>query len=154
MVIHDHNINMQAPAGGVERSRQQGENPTPTTMPLTMKHAIFGHRIPWRFKPVSRLWLLMRGIIMWLLWIERLDASFNMMFWHHEKMKSCIWIGIVDYGRMAWRKVLAKCKSNPAKINAVKDKFRMQWCRGKLFAEWMEDHPRWIIAGPSIGDRP
>ena len=55
---------------------------------------------------------------------------------------------------MAWKKVLAKCKSNHAKINAVKDKFKMQWYRGKFFAECMEDHPRWVLAGPSICNRP
>jgi hypothetical protein len=34
-----------------------------TSIPLNMKQAIFGQRIPRKFKPVSRLWLLMRGII-------------------------------------------------------------------------------------------
>jgi hypothetical protein len=49
---------------------------------------------------------------MWLLWLERLDASYNNTQWYFEKMQNLIWLGLVDYGRLAWRKVLAKCKTH------------------------------------------
>jgi hypothetical protein len=121
---------------------------TPNRMPLTMKHGIFGHRIPRRFKPVSRLWLLLRGVIMWLLWLERLDASYNNIHWNQEKLQNLVWMGLVDYGRLAWRKVLDKCKTHPSKSKATKDKFKIQWCSGGVFAEWLEERPRWRLVGP------
>lgn len=98
--------------------------------PLTMKQGIFGHRIPRRFKPVSRLWVMMCGVIMWLLWLERNDATFNNTRWHSEKMQNLIWLGLVDYGRITWSKALAKCKSHPMKSKSNRDKFKIQWCSG------------------------
>jgi hypothetical protein len=115
---------------------------------LTMKQGIFGHRIPHRFKPVSSLWLLLRGMIMWLLWIERLDVLYNRLRWNQVKMQNCIWMGLIDYGRMAWNKVLSKCKTHPTKTKSAKDKFRIQWCSGGVFAEWVEDRPHWKLVGP------
>jgi hypothetical protein len=85
---------------------------------------------------------------MWFLWLERLDASFNRVVWHEEKLEHCIWLGLIDYGRMAWKKTLDKCKHNPAKTNSSKAKFRIQWCTGGVFAEWIEDRPYWKPAGP------
>jgi hypothetical protein len=60
---------------------------------------------------------------MWLLWLERLDALYNRTVWTQEKMQNLIWLGIVDYGKVAWRKILAKCKTNPTKANSIKSKF-------------------------------
>lgn len=49
------------------------------------KHCIFACRIPRRFREVSRLWLLLRGVVTWTLWIERNDAAFNGILWPQEK---------------------------------------------------------------------
>jgi hypothetical protein len=95
----------------------------------------------------------MRGVILWLLWLERLDASYNNVLWHHEKLQNLIWLGLVDYRRLAWSKVLAKCKTQPVKTKAVKDKFRIQWCNEGVFAEWKEDHPHWKLVGPRLSFR-
>jgi hypothetical protein len=113
-----------------------------------MKQGIFGHRIPRRFKKVSRIWLLLRGTILWLLWLERLDASYNKIVWHPEKLLSFIWLGMVDYGRVAWKKTLDKCKRNPIKAHSTRTKFRIQWCTGGVFAQWIEDRPYWNLVGP------
>jgi hypothetical protein len=43
---------------------------------------------------------------MWLLRIERLDASYNRIRWSQVKMQNCIWMGLINYWRMAWNKVL------------------------------------------------
>jgi hypothetical protein len=45
-------------------------------------------------------------------------------------------LGIIDYGRVAWRKILAKSKTNPAKDKSIKSKFQTQWCSGSVFAVW------------------
>jgi hypothetical protein len=44
----------------------------PTT-PFTWKQGIFSHRIPRPFKEVSRVWLLLKGVILWMLWLWKLD---------------------------------------------------------------------------------
>jgi hypothetical protein len=98
----------------------------------------------------------MRGTTMWILWLERLDVAYNKIMWHPEKLRSFIWLGLVDYGRMAWKKTIDKCKKNPAKTKSNKDKFHIQWCTGGVFAHWIEDRPHWKLIGPrqsfSTGD--
>jgi hypothetical protein len=120
----------------------------PSHLPLTMKQSIFGHRIPRRYKNVSRLWLLMRGIIMWNLWLETCDVVFNHTRWHEEKMKSLVWLGLIDYGRMAWHKALNKCKHNPCKRKSTIDKFKSQWCIGGILVVWTSNYPNWRMSGP------
>lgn len=78
---------------------------------LNWKHGIFAYRMSWRYKKVSRIWLLMRGSIMWALWKERNDAAFSNTFWDIEKLCSKIWVDLVDYGRIAWERT----KANPKK---------------------------------------
>nr|PNR32005.1 hypothetical protein PHYPA_026130 [Physcomitrium patens] len=49
-------------------------------------HCVFAYRIPRRYKKVSRILLLIRGIVMWVLWIERNDTAFNVIFWPQEQV--------------------------------------------------------------------
>jgi hypothetical protein len=76
------------------------------------------------------------------------EIGYNRSIWQREKMQNCIWLGIVDYGRVAWNKTLAKCKTNPASARKTKDKFRVQWCSGSVFAEWINGRPHWKLTGP------
>jgi hypothetical protein len=46
--------------------------------------------------------------------------------------------------------VLAKCKSHPRKAKSVKDKFRIQWCGGGVFAKWKDEKPFWKLIGPRL----
>ena len=39
------------------------------------KQGVFAYTAPWKFAKVSRVWMLIRGIIMWLIWKEPLDES-------------------------------------------------------------------------------
>jgi hypothetical protein len=61
---------------------------------------------------------------------------------------SSVWLGMVDYGRLAWKKTLDKCKKDPAKAHSTKSKFCIQWYTGGIFAQWMEDRPHWNLVGP------
>jgi hypothetical protein len=79
---------------------------------------------------------------MWLLWLEHLDVAYNRRVWHQEKLQNLIWLGLIDYERVAWAKTLAKCKNNPMRANVVKARFRTQWCSGGLFADWRGSHPQ------------
>jgi hypothetical protein len=79
---------------------------------LTWKQGIFAHRIPRRFKSISRIWLLLRGVVMWNLWKEHNDAAFAGTHWHVDKLSSKIWLGMVDYGRLAWCRVQERCKAS------------------------------------------
>ena len=120
---------------------------------LNWKHCLFAHRLPRRFKHISRIWLLLRGTATWMLWKARNDASINGTMWHFEKTRCKIWLGLIDYGRIAWDKLsdqLSKPSINPDKTREKLDQFRSLWCCNSTFARWDESQPRWHLSGPAL----
>ena len=51
------------------------------------KQGMFVHRIPKLFQLVSKLWLLCRGVMLWSVWSERSDATFNDNRWLEQKLE-------------------------------------------------------------------
>lgn len=124
---------------------------TRTTL-FTWKHSIFAHRMSRRFKPVSRIWLLLRGAILWMIWKERNDAAFSGLHWHIEKVCCKVWLEMMDYGRMAWTHTKADMKkngNNPEKAAQILLQFKNSWCK-KLLAKWDGIQPCWNLLGPSF----
>jgi hypothetical protein len=113
----------------------------PSSRPqINWKQGIFADRAPRRFWSISKLWLLMRTTIMWTLWKERLDATFNGMYWSHGQLFQEVWLGLVDYGRGE----LNRMKSQPGgRIN-----FTSQWCKNSVLAQMPGDNPLWHVTGP------
>jgi hypothetical protein len=44
--------------------------------------------------------MAIRGIVIWLLWMERNDAVFNDLRWTKDKLFHKIWLRLIDYGRL------------------------------------------------------
>jgi hypothetical protein len=55
-----------------------------------MKQVLFTHRMPQRFRKVSRLWLLLRGVTLWSIWTTRNDLVFNQKQWNSDSVKAAI----------------------------------------------------------------
>jgi hypothetical protein len=79
---------------------------------------------------------------MWNLWKERNDATFAGTHWHIDKLSCKIWLGMVDYGRLAWSRTRDRCKQEPHKAQKIKKQFRDTWCSNNLFATWEDSHPK------------
>jgi len=73
--------------------------------PFTWKQGILSRRIPHKFDTMSDIWMVVRTVILWMLWIERNDLAFNAIRWRPDKLFQCIWLGLIDYGRMEWEGV-------------------------------------------------
>jgi hypothetical protein len=132
------------------QQQNQSQSLDTLNLPITWKHGIFSHRMPRRYKKVSRLWVLLRGIVIWLLWIERNEAAFDGVFWSPEQLRRKIWVSIIDYGRLAWQKLLDRCKRSPDKRNKLTSQFMKQWCSNEVFACWFGDRPYWKLTCPNI----
>jgi hypothetical protein len=65
-------------------------------------------------------------------------------------MRSQIWIGIIDYGRLAWQRLIGRCKKSLDKRNRLVRQFRTQWCSNELFAHWFNEKPKWKLMGPNL----
>jgi hypothetical protein len=107
---------------------------------LTWKQGIFAYRAPRRFAKISRVWLLICSSIMWVIWKEHLDAAFNGIYWHPDKILQKVWLGLVDYGHSEWDRVKAR-RGGPAK-------FVVQWCYNNVIAQMLGEKPHWHLTGP------
>jgi hypothetical protein len=87
---------------------------------------------------------------MWNLWKERNEIGFAGTHWHVDKLSSKIWLGMVDYGRLAWSRILAHCKKNTYKVQKTKKQFSETWCSNNVLATWVNNHPRWVLIGPTL----
>ena len=68
-------------------------------------HGIFGKSIMATLSKYSTIWLLLRGITLWTIWIERNDLTFNNYSrWDASKVKQTILQGLLDYARITWEK--------------------------------------------------
>jgi hypothetical protein len=85
-----------------------------------------------------------------VLWTERNEAVFDGLFWSSKQLRAKIWVGIIDYGRLAWQKLLDRCKRSPDKSHEVKSQFKRQWCLNEVSARWINDKPHWKLMGPNL----
>jgi hypothetical protein len=109
--------------------------------PLNWKQGIFSDRIPRKFKQVQNIWMAVQGTMVWLLWMERNDSIFNDIKWPPAKLIQTIWLGLIDYGRLAWEAAKDKAKG----------KFINVWCKNGILAEMVMGRPWWKLNGPSNG---
>jgi hypothetical protein len=85
--------------------------------------------------------MAIRGTVVWLLWMECNDVIFNNIKWSSIKLLQKVWLGLIDYGRLAWE---------AAKDND-KGKFINVWYKNGIFAEMVMKRPRWKLNGPNNG---
>ena len=107
------------------------------------KQGIFGERIPFKFRKMTKIWHLLRGTTLWTIWVERNDKVFNQEQWHVSKMKAHIWNTLLMYAHMAWQRVLKLIKISRFSALALLQIFDRTWgarqvlCRkNRLAIEW------------------
>lgn len=108
------------------------------TLNFNWKQGLFNDRLPRRFQPVQAIWELLRGVILWTLWIEPNDLVFNGSKWHQHKALHTIWLGLVDYGRLAW----GILKTKPIEA------FCESWGKNEVLASVVDGQPNWKLSGP------
>jgi len=119
--------------------------------PLTWKQGIFSDRIPRKFNGISSLWAVLRTTILWTLWIEWNDASFNDILWRPGKQLQKIWLSLVDYGCLEWVKCCSLIRNQPDKAHDIRNRFSNRWCRNGVLATMVNGIPRWRLTGPRAG---
>ena len=142
--IRDSHPRHNSVAGNVQGQRIQ-------KLTINWKQGIFGHRLPNRFKLVSRVWLLIRGVILWHIWEQHNEAVFDGRHWHPAKLYHKLWLSMIDYSRLSWSRVqgkLEKATNNQEKKRKLVNNFQNSWYRKSLFALWITDHPQWNLIGP------
>lgn len=120
---------------------------------LTWRQGIFSGGIPRKFNALKWLWLEVRTVVLWVLWIQRNDMVFNNQAWTDERLLQYIWSGLLDYGCVEWAKV---CNKHPRTLLAQRKlvalrKLVGRRCRKDFFTVMVAGQPRWVATGPSAG---
>jgi hypothetical protein len=66
---------------------------------------------PRRFSTIRRFWEILRGIILWTLWLASNDKVFNQDTWSSDRIEQVIWNSLLDYGRSAWINMVTRLTS-------------------------------------------
>lgn len=118
---------------------------------LTWKQGIFSSQIPRKFNHVKRIWLEIRTVVLWSLWLERNDRAFNNITWSMERMRHAIWTGMIDYGRVEWDGIRLKKKLSLDARAELRACFRRKRGLFEIFATFVDDLPLWQPVGPMAG---
>lgn len=118
---------------------------------VTWKNGIFSCEIPRKFNQFKRVWMELRTVVLWALWIERNDKVFNDVSWPPAKLMQVVWDGIIDYGRIEWTKVKLRRISHPDRAEQEFAVFQARRGRHEVFAEFTNEKPRWQLRGPVAG---
>lgn len=120
------------------------------------KQTIFSARIPRKFRGLGFIWAALKGVVMWTIWISRNDRVFNGIVWPEAKLYQKVWMGLIDYGRVAWQKLQDRSRKNPASAALLRETFSRQWCRNNILSSLspLEGKVKWVLTGPIDAYRP
>ena len=85
------------------------------------KQALFGERIRNKFGKNINIWHLLRGIMLWTIWIEHNNKLFNHEQGHESKVKLRIWDELIIYTKAAWKRVVDQIKISSFSAEAMCD---------------------------------
>ena len=114
-----------------------------TMIVLIVNKHFFWERLPKKYGKKAKIWHLLRGITMWIIWIERNDKVFNHEQWHKSKVKRRLWDELIIYAKRAWAHVIKLIKISNFSAVAMLQGFDRTWgarnvlCRqNNLHIEW------------------
>jgi hypothetical protein len=116
--------------------------------PPDWKQALFAQEPPWKFQKVARLWLLLREVTMWSVWISRNNFVFNQSRWNHQHVTNLIWRGIGEYAHAAWSKSLRKIAKAPESSKKVLARFDAHWGMANLLCSREDQRIAWHWQNP------
>lgn len=59
--------------------------------------------------------------------MERFKVGYNGVRWHVDKLYIKMWMGLVDYNRVAWKQVQFRCNKNLQKTPKIMKSFEDAW---------------------------
>jgi hypothetical protein len=115
----------------------------------TKQSVYFAANTPRSFQERSKFWLLMRGVILWSLWIARNDLVFNHVRWFKYKIEQIIWQGFTNYGRGDWVKTLDRITKKPSTAEKALAKFDDTWACHESICSRQGMRVRWKTFAPT-----
>ena len=77
------------------------DSPRPWT-PMSWQQCLLGFELPGPIRHLQGMWSLLRGSVLWIIWIRRNTCVFANVRWSRVHLEQVIWDATMDLARVAW----------------------------------------------------
>ncbi len=95
---------------------------------LNIEQYMFKKRLLHSLKKFDDLWSLLKGIILWYIWIDRNDLVFTSAGCHRKRIERAIWEGLLDLGLLEWQHTMKMVKIHLEDEGRISRRFDQVWC--------------------------
>jgi hypothetical protein len=94
---------------------------------LTWSQCLFNEPLPAPLTSVQDIWTLIRGAVLWILWLRRNAIVFRHERWNQAKLDQMAWEAILDFPRTSWYKLNYLRAATPLAYPYAHSRFQNTW---------------------------
>ncbi|KAG0601729.1 hypothetical protein M758_11G135700 [Ceratodon purpureus] len=119
--------------------------------PLTWDQCLMGTDLPARLRPRQTTWSLLRGSVLWLVWLRRNSGVFQNQLWPVEQLERTIREATIDLAKMSWDKYVALLQHHPQRAQVSRRTFVATWGTTPLLCNIRDNTIQWNHIRPQRG---
>lgn len=118
---------------------------------LEWPQCLLGAELPPQLQSTATLWALIRGVVVWTIWIWRNAAIFANDPWSPERVERMIWDGVLDLARMVWDHTFQRGGLQQVTQQRTRRQFIRIWALTDIFCTVNNEQVRWNHRAPIRG---
>lgn len=95
--------------------------------PLVWQQCLLGSPLPRKLRKGKTLWMVLRGSVIWLIWLDRNADCFSDTKWTPQLREQRIWEATSDVIRTAWARTVHLIRAYPEHQGIFIEKFDKHW---------------------------
>lgn len=120
--------------------------------PLVWQQCLLGSPLPRKLRKGKKLWTVLRGSVIWIMWIDRNADCFADGKWTSHMRELRIWEAMVDIIRTAWARTRQLISKYLVHRDTFLARFDKQWLPQQCLVERVELKLVWKMQQPKLGD--
>lgn len=118
---------------------------------LTWQQCVLGYDLPAHLQSGRTVWSLIRGSVLWVIWIRRNASVFKDVQWPKEQLQCALWDSFLNLGRLAWLRVRMLERLQPVAGATASQIFENRWASSPTVCSMIQGKPRWNHVRPPCG---
>ncbi|KAG0614657.1 hypothetical protein M758_6G193600 [Ceratodon purpureus] len=118
---------------------------------LLWDQCILGVALPVHFEEFSKVWSLIRGVVLWTSWLQRNQALFHNSRWPPDVLERTVWDAIIDLAPMANERVEWAQHNLPQNAPSAQRDFESVWHHRGVFFTATDSGIHWNYQRPLTG---
>ncbi|PTQ44839.1 hypothetical protein MARPO_0018s0030 [Marchantia polymorpha] len=110
---------------------------------LSREQCVLGKPLPLHLQKVSRSWTLIRGTVLWILWIQRNPFNFHNHRWPPALLEQRIWDAVIDLGKTEVAKIDWCKRHQPRDVPHAIRELNVIWNHAGVFFSRRGDKVVW-----------